>query len=302
MIGRLSLTRQVALLSLLPMVALGLITAHVLQSQVVDRTLTDATRSARVIARFGVQPKLNPQNLSHGLSSGDITALDRELSAGVVGQDLARIKVWNAQDTVVYSEDHTLIGRRLQPSDDLEAALAGHPRNAQLVDPSKDSETASEVGLGELIEVYVPLRFKASGPPAGAFEIYLSYKPVAATVAKDKRTIALLLAIGLALLWAILYRIVARASLRLRRQADENYHLARHDTLTGLPNRMRFSEEVRSRGAPGGEGGGAADRHRALQRDQQHARRRERRRGAARGRAAPAERLRRELRGARGRR
>ena len=112
------------------------------------------------------------------------------------------------------------------------------------MDPSKDSETASEVGLGELIEVYVPLRFKAGGPPAGAFEIYLSYRPVAAAVQRDKRTVALLLAIGLALLWAVLYRIVARASRRLRRQSAESYRLARYDPLTGLPNRTLFVEEL----------------------------------------------------------
>ena len=244
-IRRLSLTRQVAVLSLLPMIALGLILARVLQTQIVDRALSDATRSARIIAAVGVQPKLTPQNLENGLAPSEVAALDRELSAPAVGRDLARIKVWSAHDTVVYSEDHSLIGRTLTPSDDLEAALRGHPQNAQLVDPSTGSETASEVGLGELIEVYVPLRFgSAAGPPDGAFEIYLSYRPVAAAVARDKRTIALLVAIGLALLWAILYRIVARASRRLRRQAAENYELARHDQLTGLPNRTLFTEEV----------------------------------------------------------
>ena len=90
----------------------------------------------------------------------------------------------------------------------------------------------------------MPLRFAASGPPEGAFEIYLSYHPIAAAIAADKRTIALLVAIGLALLWATLYRIVARASRRLRRQAGENYRLARYDSLTGLPNRTRFIEAV----------------------------------------------------------
>ena len=242
--GSLSLTRQVALLSLLPMLVLGFILARVLQTQIVDRTLADATRSARIIAHFGVQPRLTPRTMRDGLSKAEIAALDMQLSAPRVGEDLARIKVWNAKDQVVYSEDHSLIGRKLVPSDDLEAALAGRPENAQLVDPSKDSETASEVGLGELIEIYVPLRFAASGPPAGAFEIYLSYRPIAAAVAHDKRTIVLLLAFGLALLWAILYRILARASRRFRRQAQENYRLAHYDSLTGLPNRTLFTEEV----------------------------------------------------------
>ncbi len=243
-IGRLSLTRQVALLSLLPTVVLGLVLGAVLQAQDVDRALSDATQSARIIARVGVQPRLNPQNLRAGLAPAEIAALDRVLGEPQVGRDLARIKVWNDRHTIVYSEDHSLIGKRLAPSDDLEAALSGHPDGAQLIEPTENGETASEVGLGKLIEVYVPLRFSSAGPPAGAFEIYLSYKPLAAAVQRDKRMIALLLAIGLALLWAVLYRIVARASRRLRCQAEENFALARHDRLTGLPNRMLFGEEV----------------------------------------------------------
>jgi diguanylate cyclase (GGDEF)-like protein len=241
---RLSLTRQVALLSLLPIVALGLILARVLQEQIVTRTLADATESAGIIAHIGIQPRLTPQDLRDGLTPTGIRSLDQQLSARSVTKDLARIKIWNAQHRVIYSDDHSLIGRTLTPSDDLLNALAGRPDDAEVVTPTLHSETASEVGLGQLVEVYVPLRFTASGPPAGAFEIYLSYRPIAAAISHDDRMIALLVAIGLGLLWVILYRIVARASRRLRGQARENHHLARHDQLTGLPNRMRFIEGV----------------------------------------------------------
>ena len=42
----------------------------------------------------------------------------------------------------------------------------------------------------------------------------------------------------------MLYRIVAQASRRLRRQARENYVLARYDSLTELPNRTLFRERA----------------------------------------------------------
>ena len=242
--GRLGLTRQVALLSLLPMVVLGFVLARVLQAQIVSRTLADASESARIIAHLGIQPHLSAKDLRTGLSPAGIRALDQQLSARSVTQDLARIKIWNSRYKVIYSDDHSLIGRTLPPSDDLKDAREGKPDDADVVTPRLGTETASEVGLGQLVEVYVPLRFAASGPPEGAFEIYLSYRPIAAALAQDKRMIALLVAGGLVLLWLILYRIVARASGRLARQARENYRLAHYDPLTGLPNRTLFIEGV----------------------------------------------------------
>ena len=53
---RLSLTGQVALLSLIPILALGLVLARVLQAQIVERTLADAGESAQLVARLGIHP------------------------------------------------------------------------------------------------------------------------------------------------------------------------------------------------------------------------------------------------------
>ncbi|MGA7703430.1 MAG: EAL domain-containing protein [Solirubrobacteraceae bacterium] len=254
--ARVSLTGQVALLSLIPVVALGVVLAWVLRGQIVDRTLADASQSASLVARLGVQPRISRHELEHGLSAGGVRALDEQLQARSVTRDLARIKIWNNKGLIVYSDDHALIGRRPGESDDLESALRGRPDAATVVTPTRDSETASEVGLGRLVEVYVPLRFSASERPAGAFEIYLSYTPIAAAIGVDERMIALLVALGLALLWGILFRIVASASRRLSRQAEENDRLARYDQLTGLPNRTLFSErlaEILSESRPPGD-------------------------------------------------
>jgi diguanylate cyclase (GGDEF)-like protein len=241
---RLSLTQKFALISLVPVVALGVALDLVLQHQLVDRTLQDASESAQLIARLAIQPRLTPRELRVGLDQAAVKVLDHQLEARSTTQDLARIKIWNNRDEVIYSDDHALMGRRLTPSDDLEQALEGHPDAAEVVTPSLHTETASEVGLGRLVEVYVPLRFSRARRPAGAFEIYLSYKPLAAALSKDKRMIAVVLFLGLALLWAALFRIVAGASGRLRRQADENDRLARYDQLTGLPNRTLFMERT----------------------------------------------------------
>jgi diguanylate cyclase (GGDEF)-like protein len=242
--GRLTLTQRVALTSLVPMVVLGFVLTSVLEQQVETHSVADAGQSARLIASIGIQPRLTPSGVRNGLTAQEIVALDRQLRDRSATEDLARIKIWNASHRIVYSDDHSLIGRAFQGGDDLRAALEGRASSGEVVTPEHNGETSSEVGLGKLVEVYVPLRFAGGGPPAGAFEIYLSFRPVSAAIAHDKRIIVLVVAIGLSLLWAVLFRIVATASKRLRRQAHENDVLARYDPLTGLPNRTLFRERV----------------------------------------------------------
>jgi diguanylate cyclase (GGDEF)-like protein len=242
--GRLTLTQRVALLSLVPMAVLGFALTSVIEHEVEQHSLASASQSARLIANIGIQPRLTTSELKHGLTPREVRQLDEQLRARSTTENLARIKIWNIGHTVIYSDDHGLIGRTFPGVDDLENALEGRPETAQVITPSRHSETASEVGLGELLEVYVPLRFAASTQPAGAFEIYLSYKPIAAAIAHDKRVIVLVVVLGLALLWLILFRIVAQASRRLRRQSLENDRIARYDPLTGLPNRTLFRERV----------------------------------------------------------
>src|SRR5438270_11122726 len=78
--ARLSLTQKVALLSLVPTVALGVVLTQVLQSQIRSRTLADAAQSAELVAHIGIQPRLTPKAMRAGLSARGIRELDQALS------------------------------------------------------------------------------------------------------------------------------------------------------------------------------------------------------------------------------
>src|SRR5207302_3300202 len=116
--------------------------------------------------------------------------------------------------------------------DELRDAFEG--RVASEVSTLERQENVGDRRFGKLLEVYVPLRFGPQEAVDGAFEIYKPYAPLAASIDHDTRTTYALLLAGLGLLWVALFRIVAGASQRLRRQAEENRHQARRDAMTGL--------------------------------------------------------------------
>jgi signal transduction histidine kinase len=213
-----------AITSLIPIVLLGLALARSLERQIRDQALTDARDVAAVVARLGIQPQLSPDDLTRGLTAARYRRLDRAIRAGLNRTEVARVKIWNRSGSVVYSDDRDLVGRTFTPSEELEDALHGEVAS-EVSDLTKE-ENAGDRSYGQLLEVYVPLRFSGNPSPVGAFEMYLPYRPIVAAVERDSHRLYLVLLAGLALLYAALFRIVASASKRLRRQTARELHVA----------------------------------------------------------------------------
>jgi diguanylate cyclase (GGDEF)-like protein len=238
-----NLLTKFGILSAVPIVLLGLVLGQTQRSAIRHRALGDARRLATVMAHLGIQPQLSTSDLSQGLGPDGVARLDGVLKqSGVLGGEVARIKIWNADSKVVYSDDHSTIGQTFVASSELREALDGDV--ASEISNLSHAENAGDRSYGSLLEVYVPLRFGSDPRTAGAFEIYLPYRPIAASIAQDTQNVDALLLAGLALLYLVLFRIVWGASRRLRRHAAENEYLALHDPLTDLPNRSLFHDRV----------------------------------------------------------
>ncbi len=240
----LGLLGKFSVMSLVPILLLGLVLAHFIQVHTRERSLDDARRSAEVISRLAIAPRLTPDDLASGLAPSRVAELDRVVNDPAVRDLLARTKIWNPQHRVVYSDDKALTGKVYEPSDQLLAALKGRP--ASELSQGALQENAGERNFGAMLEVYVPLHWGADSRTAGALEVYLPYAPIAASIRHDTRVLFAILFAGLLLLYVALWRIVARASRQLSRQAADNRHQATHDALTGLPNRTGFRERVQA--------------------------------------------------------
>jgi signal transduction histidine kinase len=207
------------LLALVPVVALGAVLGHLLNSDVQQRYLESSRSSASLITQIGIQPLLNTQEMANGLSPAEVTQVDDKLQGAAVGQQVQRIKVWNRSGTIVYSDNRALIGKTFPIDDDLGGAFAGHS-TANVTD-GQGAENAGDTLVGPLVQVYVPLVFAGSSSPSGAFELYLPYAPVQAAVDRESNQLYVFLAAGLTLFYASMFPVVLLADRWRRRLIRE---------------------------------------------------------------------------------
>ena len=251
--GRVSLLARFGLISLGLVVVLGVVLGSSLESSLRSRTVGDAVRTAEVAANIGVLPILQPADLQHNylpLPASRSAQLDQALLDSLSKNNIVRLKIWNTEHFVVWS-DNKLLRQRWFPGDtELNESFKG-PVSAEVTD-LRASDELDTTDTQRLLAVYVPLRVGADGhftgdtnaKIVGAFEIYLPYQPIAQAINHDTRRLFLTLAIGLALLYLAVFRIVARASRDLRRQVETNRHQALYDMLTDLPNRALFTDRL----------------------------------------------------------
>jgi two-component system NarL family sensor kinase len=105
-----------------------------------------------------------------------IERLDRVVRQRVLSSDVVRIKVWNAEGKIVYSDEPRLIGKRFPLGAAELAVLRSRTVSTETSDLSRP-ENAYERGHGELTSVYLGLRAQDGTPVM--FEEYLRSSAIA---------------------------------------------------------------------------------------------------------------------------
>ena len=160
-------------------------------------TNQEALRNARELTRSAALSAVDP-DLTDRVVTGDPAALarlDRAVRTRVLSSPVVRVKIWDLDGRIVYSDESTLIGRRFELSPaQLDAAREGTV--AADVSDATEPENVFERGFGKLLEVYLPVR-----TPDGhrlLYEEYLRYGAIAES--SRRQWLALLPAFGGALL------------------------------------------------------------------------------------------------------
>ncbi|MDX6523107.1 MAG: two-component system, NarL family, sensor kinase [Gaiellales bacterium] len=174
-----------ALSGLAVLVLVAVAGAYALRSLSTSEALRDARRITTVTGRGIVEPALTT-----AVVRGDpraITRLDRIVRQRVLAPDVARIKIWNAEGKILYSDEPLLMGRRFPLGPDELRALRSETTSAEVANLSSPENTY-ERNLGHLTSVYLGLRAQDGTPVL--YEEYLR----SSAIAGDSRSVARLFA------------------------------------------------------------------------------------------------------------
>jgi two-component system NarL family sensor kinase len=178
-IGRLNVLRRGSLLlqfSVLSLTVLALIAVSlgwIIQREMENGALEQQTNEVAAILQGSLNGQLTPADLS-----ANQTPRQRARWEGLAKRllladsHLVRIKVWNREGQVVYSNNPQQIGRRFPIDSNLRAALDGH-RTMDISNLTQSENTGDRQGHSSLLEAYIPI-YQSGGSPhvIGAYESY----------------------------------------------------------------------------------------------------------------------------------
>lgn len=206
----------VAIVVIVAVVVAALVTARRLAE---TESVRDAADRADRIADVLVQPELTDALLAG--DPGATEAVDAVVRDHVLSDSIVRVKVWDADGRIVWSDESRLVGQRFGLADDELEALDGVGVDAEVSDLDAP-ENAYERGEGKLLEAYRSVR-TAEGTPL-LFEVYFRYDEVVQRSGQLWQGFAGIavgsIVVVLALLAPVLWRLLtALRSARLQREA-----------------------------------------------------------------------------------
>ena len=222
------------------LVVVVLATSALSRSAADEEAIADARSLTWVLARSVAQPAIPP-----GLTEGDAAAIDRMDRTALdrlLVDDVLRIKLWDADGNVLYSDRTELIGARYPLGDDELEVLRDGGTDAELSDLGRPENRFERDLGGDLLEVYTRVR-SPEGEPL-LFEAYLGVDDIRASRTRIlDRFLPITIGALLALV-ALGTPLVLLLSRRLSRSARERERLLEAAVRASDAERLRIARDL----------------------------------------------------------
>jgi signal transduction histidine kinase len=222
-----ALTRQFAFLSFIVIglitAALSLVISYSLRKDLLEREWRITADFVRTEAFY----HLSPADFAASWSPAAQDNFREFYRQTVTMPEIVRVKVYDANMAVVWSDEPRLLGQRFPLNPQLTSALAGRVV-VNLEASERKAENIYERGnFPELVEVYVPIVFPGTSRVAGVVETYKMPAQVFANIRQGRITVFGTALAGGAFLYLSLFWIVRRAARRIDEQHQTLEHRSR---------------------------------------------------------------------------
>lgn len=216
-----SLLTSFSLLGAFITAVIAIVFAWNLEHQLEQNALQQEADSAADQVALILSPNLSMADLSAPLDSARYAQIDALIRKDILYEHIVRVKIWNKDGLLVYSDEKSLAGQYFPVSDELEKALGGEI--AMELSTLDKTENVGERDLYKrLLEVYVPIRLAGSSEIVGVYEIYHDLAVLEPTIAATRRFVSISVGLGFLVLYGSLFTLVRNASRELIRRNEEN--------------------------------------------------------------------------------
>ena len=240
--GRWSVTRLVLQFLVAGIVAVAIVgVATAVASRRVGQreAIADARTTTLIKAQTIVEPVV-----TDGLATGSRAAVDavgRVVESQVLDDSLVRVKIWNREGRIVYSDEPRLLGAQFDLGEDEIDAIDNGVIEAEVSDLG-EPENRYERAQGKLLEVYLPIRLP--GGERLLFEAYFKYDAVSESGSQIWRSFAPVSIGGLVALELVQIPIAWSLARRLRARQREREQLLQQAVESSLTERRRIASDL----------------------------------------------------------
>ena len=172
---------------------------------------------------------------------GAADALVQVMRSRMQDGSLSRVKIWDADGRIIWSDEEELIGRRFELSDDVRRLFGTNQTKAELSDLSRE-ENVAERSEDTLLEVYAGT-VDAQGEPL-VFEAYLDIQSMQEAARSIVVSFVPVVIGSLALFLIVVVPLAVRLGRRVEKAQRDRARMMRHVVIATELERRRIAEDL----------------------------------------------------------